>query len=273
MERAIRSWQSQMRTLKHYFETMVKRQLPSNCALFSWLVAWTAEVMNKFKVQSNGKTAYEQITKHKCNHWVFGFGESVQWQQTPDKNIRDKFNGDWRDGIFLGVIWRTTEYLIGTADGVYKCNTVKPRPNGSSYDPQCIEYIKIKYGEYVLGGAKSHGARLRFAEPGEPAVPAGSVPIQARGGNKWAPRRMYLPPTYFTAYGYTQGCPGCAYLQHGMGARRGHHDACRTRMEAAIAAADEDRARKHTEKMDQYAAAEGETTIQGGDEQEGEVEV
>ena len=37
----------------------------------------------------------------------------MQWQQIQDKNARDKLNGDWRDGIFLGVIWKTTEYLIG----------------------------------------------------------------------------------------------------------------------------------------------------------------
>ena len=67
-----------------------------------------------------------------------GFGESVQWQMTPNKNARDKVNGDFRDGIFLGVIWRTTEYLIGTPEGIFKCNTVKPRIKENAYDPACI---------------------------------------------------------------------------------------------------------------------------------------
>ena len=119
MERAIRTYQGQLRTLKIYFEDNVKKQLPSGCAMFSWLIAWTSEIINKFKVQEDGKTAYESITKHKCNHMVIGFGESVQWQMTPNKNVRDKVNGDFRDGIFLGVIWRTTEYLIGTPEGIF----------------------------------------------------------------------------------------------------------------------------------------------------------
>ena len=32
-------------------------------AMFSWLVVWVAEVMNKFKMQEDGRTAYGAITK------------------------------------------------------------------------------------------------------------------------------------------------------------------------------------------------------------------
>ena len=68
-------------------------------------------------------------------------------------------------------------------------------------------------------------------------------------------------PQDFEVHGHTVGCPGCAHLQHGLGARRGPNDACRSRMEEAIGAADSDRAKRHTDKMDQYAAAEGERII------------
>ena len=53
--------------------------------------------------------------------------------------------GDTRvkKGIFLGHIWCSTEYIIGTADGIYKCMTVRRRPEETSYDPECIDYLKI----------------------------------------------------------------------------------------------------------------------------------
>ena len=136
MERAVRSFQGPLRVLKFHSERGIKRQLPSSCALFSWLISWTSEVMNKFKVQSDGRTAYERITKHRCNDVVVGFGESVLWQQAQDKGARDKLEGDWRDGIFLGVIWRTTEYLIGTEEGIFKCRTMKQKVAGNAYDPK-----------------------------------------------------------------------------------------------------------------------------------------
>ena len=65
------------------------------------------DALNKLRVHDGGKTAYERITRHRCNHTVIGFGESFPWQMSPDKTARDKLNSDFRDGIFLGVIWRT----------------------------------------------------------------------------------------------------------------------------------------------------------------------
>ena len=81
----------------------------------------------------------------------------------PAKPIPDKFDGDWRDGLFLGVIWKSGEYVVGAAEGVFKCSTIKTRPIENAYDPSCIDYITTSYDDYILKGAKSEGAKLRFA--------------------------------------------------------------------------------------------------------------
>ena len=90
---------------------MVKRQMPSTCAMLSWLITWAAEIMNKFKVQQDGRTAYEATAKHECSHLIVGFGEHIRWQLTPQKPVPDMLDGDWRDGIFLGVIWKQMNTL------------------------------------------------------------------------------------------------------------------------------------------------------------------
>ena len=74
---------------------------------------------------------------------------------TPGKTARDKLNGDFRDGIFFGIVWRTTEYLIGTAEGAFKCNASKPRVAESAYDPDvpCL-CMEVTYNDFVLAGAK-----------------------------------------------------------------------------------------------------------------------
>ena len=36
-----------------------------------------ADVLNKFKVHDDGKTAYERINRHRCNHKAIGVGGPV----------------------------------------------------------------------------------------------------------------------------------------------------------------------------------------------------
>ena len=96
--------------------------------MLSWLVVRAAEVINKFKVQEDGRTAYKAVTKHMCIHLIVGFGGLVHWQMAPTKPNPDKFDGDWRDGIFPGASWKSGEYVGGTAQGVFKCSTIMTRP-------------------------------------------------------------------------------------------------------------------------------------------------
>ena len=68
MERAVRTFQGQLRVLKFHFERGMKKLLPCVHPMFTWLVVWTSEMLNKFKVKSNGRTVYESLTNHKCKH-------------------------------------------------------------------------------------------------------------------------------------------------------------------------------------------------------------
>ena len=82
VERAVRNWRDQYRTLRHHVEHRMKKTVPNGSPLSTWLVTWSADVINKFRVQGNGRTAYELTTQHKCKHVVVGFGEKVHFQHT-----------------------------------------------------------------------------------------------------------------------------------------------------------------------------------------------
>ena len=62
VERAVRTWRDQYRTMRHYVEHRMKRTVPNGSPLSTWLVSWAADVINKFRVQDNGRTAYELTT-------------------------------------------------------------------------------------------------------------------------------------------------------------------------------------------------------------------
>jgi hypothetical protein len=66
MENAVGRWQAQLRTTKHYAEAMLGRKIEVGGALYSWMIPYVTEIMNKFKLGADGRTAYERITGHKC---------------------------------------------------------------------------------------------------------------------------------------------------------------------------------------------------------------
>lgn len=109
VEGAIRIWQGQFRALKHYFETRVGKMVPTDHLLFGWLVVWTSELLLKYQVRQDGRTAYEAMTKHRCNHQAIAFGEKVQFKLATDKNKRHKGQVfDWKQGVIVGIITRST---------------------------------------------------------------------------------------------------------------------------------------------------------------------
>ena len=247
MEGAIGRWQAQLRTVKHFAESKLGRRIEVGGPLFSWLIPYVTEIMNKFKVGPDGRTAYERITGHKCRHIGIGFAENVDFMLEPDKTNLQKADSKWMTGVFLGYIWRSTEYIIGTAEGIYKCRTVRRKNIESSYDPKCTEFMSVTYSDYVLKDAKSTVIVPRF--PGGVSQPE-ELPQK---GRSFAPRRVYTKPSDYSKHGYTQGCRGCTWMENQIGPRAGHSEECRARMEKAIAEdKEDDRTKKAKERADHY---------------------
>ena len=67
--------------------------------MVSWLVNWAGEVIHKYKLRDDGRTAYEMMTKHRVKHLVIGFGEKIQFLLAKD-NTANKHEGEWQDGFF-----------------------------------------------------------------------------------------------------------------------------------------------------------------------------
>ena len=63
--RSPRTWAAQVRTLGHHLESRIKAKVPRTSPLMTWLVAWSADVINRYKIRSSGRTSYEHITGHK----------------------------------------------------------------------------------------------------------------------------------------------------------------------------------------------------------------
>ena len=95
----------------------------------------------------------------------------------PAKPNPDKLDDDRRDGNFLGVVWKSREYVVGTAEEIIKCSTIKTRPIDNVYDLACIDYVTTSYEDFILQGAKSEWGKsglrrmLRLLQPIHPYWP------------------------------------------------------------------------------------------------------
>ena len=217
MERTIRAWQGYMRTIKNYCEDKCEIKLNIEHVLFHWLVMWTADSMNMFKVHSTGRTSYEAMTGHRMRRKVLAFGEKIMFKMAPEKK-KDKSESDWNQGIFVGMIHRTTEYVLMDKDGIYKTVNVKRFAEGSEYDAKCLEWARTPIDEFVNKGAKS---RVRTTA-GIPAVPR--IEVTDREA---APRTTRFVKADFEKHEFTEGCPECIRLRTGLGTRKVHSEECR----------------------------------------------
>ena len=163
IERTIRTWAAQVRTLRHHLEYRLNKKMSNGSPLMSWLTAWAADVLTRYRVQAYGKTSYEFTTGHKGAQPIAMFGEKVMFMHTPLKTSRDKMQTDWDTGYFLGINPGTTEYIIGNDDGVFSCATIRRLPDENAFDPAIIDDIKVRYHEYVMEGASSTPVMIRPA--------------------------------------------------------------------------------------------------------------
>ena len=88
MERAIRTWQGQLRTLRSCFEHRLGQKLPGGHVLLEWLVLWAADILNRTRVHAIGRTRYEMVTAHKWANKMAFIGEVIYFKLATDKTNR-----------------------------------------------------------------------------------------------------------------------------------------------------------------------------------------
>ena len=69
--------------------------------LFSWLIPYVTDIINKFKVGADGRELCERVTGHKCRHLAIGLAEKVDFMLEGDKGEQNKADPKLTTGIFL----------------------------------------------------------------------------------------------------------------------------------------------------------------------------
>ena len=126
-ERAVQTIEKQVRVLKLSVEEHLGRfGVEHHC--FPWLVMHAADVINKFRVGLDGKTAYENIKGRPYTGSMFEFGSKILYK-TSAKVIGGDMSARWGAGIWLGKRFASEEHIIGCEDGsVVRSGAVELHP-------------------------------------------------------------------------------------------------------------------------------------------------
>ena len=103
-------------------------------------------------------------SRHKCERGEIGFAKVVDYILESSKAHMHKADSRVMKGVLLGYEWRTTEYVIGTVGGIFKCRTVRRHTEEIAYDPECMDCIKVSYDDYTIEGARTTSI-VKFAQP------------------------------------------------------------------------------------------------------------
>eukprot|EP00973_Karenia_brevis_P075935 10550128-Karenia_brevis.AAC.1 len=82
-------------------------------------------------VGKDGRTGYEGRRGRRCNIPAVPFGERVWYKQLREqKERRNKFETEWKEGVWLGHSRNRNEILIGTSDGTVRAYAVRRQEEG-----------------------------------------------------------------------------------------------------------------------------------------------
>ena len=160
-----------MRSLAKVFKDMIEakigEEISSDCVIMLWLVRWVAMLYSRFKVGTDGKTAYERQKGRKCKQEVIPFAEKVMYKKLKESGARKHIlESQWDEGLWLGHSRISNEVLIGTRTGVVRAWAVKRKPEEDRWDKTLIKNMK--------------------GTPARPDPSSGGIEI---------PTRVYLPRT------------------------------------------------------------------------------
>ena len=125
MERAVRTWEGQYRTVKSHMEYEIKEKLELHHPVLQWLAWWAAGLLNRCVVKHHGRTVQEYVTGHKTKVPVACFGETVLWRKKRTLAELNKHDSEYSEGIFLGLSGTSTELVIGTSEGIVRTRDIR----------------------------------------------------------------------------------------------------------------------------------------------------
>jgi hypothetical protein len=229
VERAIQTWEGQVRCMKDALEHRLQTEIPPDHAIMTWIVEYAASLMRRSLVSMDGRTPYEKIKGRPSRRSLSVFGERVWYR--PSHGRSKTLDYVLEEGIFLGVQDRSDEVLIGTVNGVVKCRDIRRQAEDRRWDKDAVLAICVTPSQPTEG---SEDMRVKtYISPGLDDASVPLPPAHDRTGQ--GSRRVKLLRQDFERAGLTIGCNGCKAMSRRAAGAVNHSEACRARVQADMA--------------------------------------
>ena len=148
-ERAVAEVKAQLRAIKFGLEKKVGTRIDIGRPMVEWMIPHAADVINRFLVGSDGKTAYYRIHHRWFKAAVFEFGKQVwakplrqtNWNKATETKRKLSLRSNWIEGTWVGFNSRSNEHVIVLPGGgpAMRVRTVRARPSSERWSAKAIE--------------------------------------------------------------------------------------------------------------------------------------
>ena len=101
-EESVRTVRGLVLTLKSQLEQKTGKTIVSEQCITQWMMRWSAMLLSRYQVGRDGKTGYERRRGRSCGIPTVCFGEKVWYKEGKSKEVRAKFESEWKQGLWLG---------------------------------------------------------------------------------------------------------------------------------------------------------------------------
>ena len=233
IERAVRTVEEMVRTLKLDLETRISQKLNITQKVIPWLVEHAVDLVNKLQVGQDGKTSFERLKGKRFN------GDLVRFANPVMMRVAGKVQGGvmaerWFEGLYMGMRFHTNEAVVmRLLDGVMvRTRSIQSQERQVSKD-MLDKLVGVPWDPTGVVRARVSGG----TDEGEHVIPAREVGEDGMPVTReLIPRSMYITGDMVKQYGPTPGCPKCRAVaradssQHSMS----HTQTCRVRIEEMV---------------------------------------
>ena len=260
-EGAVREVKAQVRVLRSQLEQRLGERLPEDEPVLAWIPRHAANVLSRFRLQEDGRTAEQRRTGRRWRRPTLEFGETALFYPT---GVRDKNESvRMQRGIFVGQHERSGAALMLTPTGVGRGVRLARVVAEDRWD---ATFVKTCRGLPWETRPRQRELPAPLAGPSENGV--GLAPIvqppaveRTERRREVGPRKRYVTRADVEKHGPTDECLACTQVHLGAAVITSvHTDKCRNRIGLLIEADAGDakgkkRLRSHAEKLEATTAA------------------
>jgi hypothetical protein len=231
IEGAVKIFKGILRVHLAALERKIGARFPSNHPVLTWLVEHVGDVVSKYMVGVDGRTAYERLFGRPVREEGLEFGETLHWRHRPSKDMNVVLDARWSAGVWLGRTWGGVIHYVFANGAVHTIRGVQRQPRDLRWSKAALEAVS---GTPWAREPAAEG-ELRILPPlAPPALAQGAGDAEVREP-EYNPHRVFIRLEDLERHGFTAGCRRCILMREGRRAQGiKHRDECRMRVEQAL---------------------------------------